>query len=103
MEFPPEIQRLIHDFVRPIFVTKSDWRKGCRINRIKNCYCSHKCGHSLRNTILHKIYYNSRFEKNITERIIVPICELNCEFPNYYLVEEEEYRKWKLQLKEYCN
>ena len=102
MEFPIEIQRLIHEFVRPIFVTRKDWRKGCKNNRIKNCNCYHKCGHSLRNTILHKIHYNSRFEKNIIGKIIVPICELRYEYPNYYLVDDEEYRQWRIKLNEYA-
>jgi hypothetical protein len=33
MEFPDDIQRLIHDFARPM--TRADWRSGSFINR--NC------------------------------------------------------------------
>jgi len=99
MEFPIEIQRLIHDFARPI--TRPDWRKGSKLKRIKYCLCCYKCNHTLKNMILRTIKCNSRFHKNVPEEILIPICELNKEYPNYFLATEEEYREWSKEVSTY--
>jgi hypothetical protein len=33
MELPIELQFYICDFIRPIHLTRKDWKKGCYINR----------------------------------------------------------------------
>lgn len=104
MEFPMDIQRLIYEFARPIHVTKKDWRKGSYIHRNRDyCGCYHEeCGHNLRNRILRKIKYSSCFWKNMTDKIIIPINELNCQYPNFYLVDEERYQEWCNEMRNYA-
>ena len=71
MEFPAEIQSLIHDFIRPKFVTRSDWKKGSYI---------HRC-HEMSRREFSRYYSGSRsYYNSLAYEFVIERCQRNIHF-----------------------